>query len=211
MWPFSNRGPRLDVEEEFSNHNYDFDFTPYKSNDASIKLWVPDKILTSIDGLSLNHKVSRPDTLRWILFEHTYGRDLFIGLCSYAESLKIIEDTSLNYSLKKTDDEIPRFNRKDPEKIARSINQRFLGKATEDVKLWLPKPLKVTLKELADNKGNALSDYLRSVLVRHLFGEQFYAKWQQALADINKQAIQYENQVYQEGEEENFINPPVWS
>ena len=206
MWPFSNRGPRLDVEEEFSNHKYDFDFTPYKSNDASIKLWVPDKILTSIDGLSLNHKVSRPDTLRWILFEHTYGRDLFIGLCSYAESLKIIEDTR-----NQADVGILRFNRKDSEETARSINQRFLGKATEDVKLWLPKPLKVALKELADHKGNALSDYIRSILVRHLFGEQFYAKWQQALADINKQAIQYENQVYQEGEEENFITPPVWS
>ena len=95
MWPFSNRGPRLDVEEALLKHTPDFDFMPFERNDASIKLWMPEKIITSIDVLSLKHKVSRPDTLRWIFFEHVYGRELFAGLCAHAESLKTIKTERL--------------------------------------------------------------------------------------------------------------------
>lgn len=211
MWPFSNRGPRLDVEEALLKHTPDFDFTPFERNDASIKLWMPEKIVTSIDVLSLKHKVSRPDTLRWIFFEHVYGRELFAGLCAHAESLKVIESIQLRYSLKQDDDDIPKFLRKESEETPRAVNQRFLGKATEDVKLWLPKPLKESLQQLADRKDDALSDYLRAVLTRHLFGEQFYAEWQQALSDINRQSVQHENPTYVKGQQENLIQPSMWS
>jgi hypothetical protein len=213
MWPFSNRGTRLDVEEALLKHKPDFDFTPFKYNDASIKLWMPEKIITSIDVLSIKHKVSRPDTLRWVFFEHAYGRELFAGLCVYSESLKVVKTgRRTEESLKSNQyDGMPLFCLKDSEETPRSVNQRFLGKATEDVKLWIPGPLKGSLQKLADHKNDALSDYLRAVLVRHLFGEQFYAEWQQALADINIQAIQHENPIYVKGEQENLIQPPMWS
>ena len=211
MWPFSNRGPRLDVEEALLKHEPDFDFAPFENNNASIKLWMPEKIITSIDILSLKHKVSRPDTLRWVFFEHAFGRELFVGLCAYSEALKAIEAGELRYSLKHIDQDIPKFLRKEAEETTRSVNQRFLGKATEDVKLWLPSPLKSSLQELAANKDDALSDYLRAVLVRHLFGEHFYAEWQQALSDINSQAAQHENPIYVKDQHENLIHPPMWS
>lgn len=213
MWPFSNRGPRLDVEEALLKHKPDFDFTPLERNDASIKLWMPEKIITSIDVLSLKQKVSRPDMLRWLFFEHAYGRELFAGLCAHAESLKVVKtgrraEETLNSSQYNG---MPLFSRKVSEETPHSVNQRFLGKATEDVKLWLPSPLKESLQELSDNKDDALSYYLRAVLTRHLFGEQFYAEWQQALSDINRQSVQHENPTYVKDQQENLIQPPMWS
>lgn len=181
MWPFSNRGPRLDVEEALLKHKSDIDFSIFVQNDVYIKLWMPEKIITSIDVLSLRNKVSRPDILRWIFFEHAYGRERFAGLCAYAELLKAARR-----------DSVPVFSRKQVDTV-RSVNQRFLGKATEDVKLWLPNQLKIDLQELADVRDEGLSDYLRSVLVRHLFGEQFYESLQEALSTINQNAVEHEN------------------
>lgn len=195
MWPFSNRGPRLDVEESMLKNKSDFDFAPFERNDESIKLWMPDKLITAIDVLSLSHDVSRPDILRWILFEHAYGRELFAGLCSHA--LKAADNSGVKFSHIQA-------------QTLRSVNQQFLGKATEDVKLWLPSPLKIVLQGLAEGKGEPLSDYLRSVLVRHLFGEQFYAKWQDALASINQRAAEHESPIYVKGQQENLIHPAMW-
>lgn len=181
MWPFSNRGPRLDVEEALLKHQFDIDFSIFVQNDVYIKLWMPEKIITSIDVLSLRNKVSRPDILRWVFFEHAYGRERFACLCAYAELLKAARL-----------DSVPVFSRKQVDTV-RSVNQRFLGKATEDVKLWLPNQLKIDLQKLADASDEGLSDYLRSVLVRHLFGEHFYESLQEALATINQNAVEHEN------------------
>ena len=212
MWPFSNRGPRLDVEDAMLKHKPDFDFAPFERNDVSIKLWMPEKIITSIDVLSLQHEVSRPDILRWVFFEHAYGRELFAGLCLYEELLLQPEDHMPRFARKVASESAVLYSesRKQVD-TERAINQRFLGKATEDVKLWLPRPLKDVLQELADNKDEPLSDYLRSALVRHLFGEQFYDKLQEALASINQRALEHERPVYAKGEQENLIQPPMWS
>lgn len=179
MWPFSNRGSRLDVEESLLNRKSVVDFSVFAQNDVFIKLWMSDRILTSIDILTVQHNVSRPDILRWIFFEHVYGRERFCDLCNYAQSIKAADEGA-----------IPQFSRKAD--TTRSINQRFLGKATEDVKLWLPNQLKTDLKALADAKHEGLSDYLRFVLVRHLYGERFYAEFQEALANINQNAVEHE-------------------
>ena len=212
MWPFSNRGPRLEVEDAMLKHKPDFDFAPFERNDVSIKLWMPEKIITSIDVLSLQHEVSRPDVLRWVFFEHAYGRELFAGLCAYADSLQEPEYDIPAFLRKKADDSpvLLSESRKQVD-TERAVNQRFLGKATEDVKLWLPTPLKDVLQGLADSKDEYLSDYLRSVLVRHLFGEQFYDKLQEALASINQRAVEHERPVFVKGEQENLIQPPMWS
>lgn len=180
MWPFSNRGPRLDVEERLLEQKSNFDFSSFERNDVPIKLWLPEKILTSIDVLTIRHNVSRPDILRWIFFEHAYGRERFADLCAYAELLKAASRDTIQFSRKQVD-------------TVRSVNQRFLGKATEDVKLWLPNQLKIDLQKLADVRDEGLSDYLRSVLVRHLFGEHFYESLEEALATINLNAVEHEN------------------
>ena len=40
----------------------------------SIKLWLSEKLVAAIDVLCEQHDASRPDVLRWILFEHVFGR-----------------------------------------------------------------------------------------------------------------------------------------
>jgi len=209
MWPYSNRGPRLDVEEGASKHKSDLDFSAFKRNDVSIKLWVSEKILTSIDVLCIHHEVSRPDILRWVFFEHAYGREKFAGLCAYAESERVAQEALKRMTPVDPDGGIC-FSRKAVD-TARAVNQRFLGKATLDVKLWLPSKLKNDLQVLADAKKEGLSDYLRYVLVRHLFGELFYEELQQALEAINQSAVEHENPTRNGEGPEHFIEPAMWS
>ena len=42
---------------------------------------------------------------------------------------------------------------------------------------------------LAEQKNIALSNYLRSMLVIHLFGQKFYQLWREALETINQEAL----------------------
>jgi hypothetical protein len=35
---------------------------------------LPEKLIEGLDALSSAHEMSRPDVLRWVLFEHVYGR-----------------------------------------------------------------------------------------------------------------------------------------
>lgn len=53
------------------------------------------------------------------------------------------------------------------------------------IKLFLPARLKLALHDLANAAKQALSDYLRAVLARHLLGERLFREWQAALAKAN--------------------------
>ena len=195
MWPFSERGPRIDIEEALQKHQANFDFAPFAKNDASIKLWLPEKLTKSVDVLSVEHVVSRPDVLRWIFFEHAYGREMFAGLQKYQRQLleaQMAAEAARREEAEKKVGETEVSYRRAEIETERDVNQRFLGKSTEDVKLWLPTPLKLALQELSVGNKQKLSDYLRAVLVRHIYGERFYSEWQQALAVINKRAVKHE-------------------
>lgn len=176
MWPFSARKPRLDVFEIKRKQDKNFDFPAYAKNDAYIKLWLSERITLALDNLSLQHEVSRPDVLRWILFEHVYGRDLFVGLLKYKSEQ---DDDDTLYA---------QFSRKEIPQTERFINHQFLGKATENIKFWLPNPLKEDLIKLADQGKKPLSNYLREILVFHLFGQLFFHQWQEALNALNIEA-----------------------
>ena len=73
MWPYATRGSRFmgDVSEISPSALEAEDFS---TNAASIKLWLPEKLVAAIDVLCDQHDASRPDVLRWILFEHVFGR-----------------------------------------------------------------------------------------------------------------------------------------
>ena len=85
MWPYASRGSRFlgDAADRHPSHLNPHDFT---RNDAVIKLWLPDRLLAAIDVLCDEHDASRPDVLRWMLFEHAYGRTEFAHLCRRAET-----------------------------------------------------------------------------------------------------------------------------
>ena len=73
MWPYATRGSRFmgDVSEISPSALEAEDFS---TNAVSIKLWLPERLVAAIDVLCDQHDASRPDVLRWILFEHVFGR-----------------------------------------------------------------------------------------------------------------------------------------
>ena len=69
---------------------------------------------------------------------------------------------------------------------ARAVDAHYLGKSTENVKLTLPEALEREVEALAEQSGQPLSDYLRTVLARQLLGEGFYLHWQEARARVSR-------------------------
>jgi hypothetical protein len=79
MWPFATRGNRFLGDAATRSPSVLVD-TDFNANDAVIKLWLPERLLAAIDVLCAEHDASRPDVLRWLLFEHAYGRTEFAHL-----------------------------------------------------------------------------------------------------------------------------------
>lgn len=187
MWPYATRGSRFlgDVSELSPSALENEDFS---TNPVSIKLWLPEKLVAAIDILCDQHDASRPDVLRWVFFEHVFGRVEFAHLKRrMSAQLKALEKVEIMRSARRaTTDQGP---------TPREINAHHLGKATEDLKLFLPDRLKRELQGLADAAKQPLSDYLRAILARHLLGERFFREWQAALAIANAQASQHESDI----------------
>ena len=85
MWPYASRGSRF-LGDAADRHPSRLNPEDFAHNDAVIKLWLPDRLLAAIDVLCDAHDASRPDVLRWLLFEHAYGRTEFAHLCRRAEA-----------------------------------------------------------------------------------------------------------------------------
>jgi len=99
------------------------------------------------------HDASRPDILRWVLFEHAYGRIEFAHLLrTRGKPAPVIHMPVRTIATRANPSEL-----------------RF-GKATEDIKLHLPSALKDELQRLANMHARPLSDYVRGVLHPALFG-----------------------------------------
>lgn len=181
MWPYATRGSRFlgNVTELSASSLEHQDFS---TNDVAIKLWLPQKLVAGIDVLCNQHNASRPDVLRWVFFEHVYGRVEFSHLQRRVAQRTPEPIPVVNFSLRQKTSEQP----------PRAINAEHLGKATEDLKLFLPVELKAELLELATRAQQRLSDYLRAVLARHLLGERMFRDWQDALASANTEARSYE-------------------
>lgn len=189
MWPFATRGARY-ADDSTTTLSPQTNLHAFRTNDASIKLWLPEKLVSAIDVLCKSHDASRPDILRWVLFEHLYGRVEF-------EFLR----RSVNLSVGEPEIQFsPRAEPKPKFSSRRDVNNSYLGKATEDIKLWMPSVMKADLELAAASSASffsslmsrgkvPLSDYIRAVLARHLFGERFFVEWQDALAAANQMAL----------------------
>jgi hypothetical protein len=185
MWPFATRGSRF-LGDAAARHPSRLSAAHFARNDAVIKLWLPEKLLAAVDVLCAEHEASRPDVLRWILFEHVHGRTEFAHLRRRAREAA---EMSVRFCRRPAPPgEAPARDLA----TARAVQQHFLGKATEAVKLTLPAALKQELENLAERFGQPLSDYLRGVLARQLLGEVFHHGWQQELARVNGQAPAHE-------------------
>jgi hypothetical protein len=176
MWPFARRGSRFDGD---ADEHFPSDINPrdFKDNKATIKLWLPGKILAGIDIIGQRHHAGRPDVLRGILFEHAYGRAELVQL----EIRERRRQSKLTGRLSEA-----LFMLREPENYdtARAATAGLIGKAEHDFKLELPIRLRDELTKLAEGANQAVSDYIRGVLVRQILGEALYQRWAQALEEL---------------------------
>ena len=176
MRPFAKRGSRFDGD---ADEHFPSDIRPrdFKDNKATIKLWLPSKILAGIDIIGQRHHAGRPDVLRAILFEHVYGRAELV-------QLDIRERRRRSKLMERMPD--MRFMLREPETYdtARAITAGLIGKAEHDVKLELPTKLRDELVRLAEGANQPISEYIRGVLVREILGEALYQRWVRALETV---------------------------
>ncbi len=58
--------------------------------------------------------------------------------------------------------------------FSRSGNSNPLGKCTESIKTIMPEEAKNSLNALAFLSGQTLSEYVRDVLIAHVYGQSFF-------------------------------------
>ena len=152
MWPFARRRSRV-TEKIAARTPSRLIAGEFSNNDAVIKLWLTESELDAIDLLCDTHDASRPDILRWLLFEHAFGKVEFAHLLRQAGCRPRVIETGTSTSSSAPSNPAP------------------YGKASEDVKLHLPVALQQTLLQLAERRQLPLSEYVRCELRRALFGE----------------------------------------
>jgi hypothetical protein len=176
MWPFAKRGSRFDGD---ADEHFPSDINPrdFKDNKAIIKLWLPSKILAGVDIIGQRYHVGRPDVLRAILFEHVFGRAELVQLDIRERRRQSKLTGRISEAL---------FMLREPENYdtARAATVGLIGKAEHDLKLELPIRLRDELVQLAEGADQAISEYIRGVLVRQILGEALYQRWVQAMEAV---------------------------
>lgn len=176
IWPYASRGATKRALERTEAHApTDMDFNAFSSNDAFIKVWLPERIEIVLDTLSAEHNVSRPDALRAVLFQHVYG--------------VFVYEQFLNWKRKKDEREQTYYQSAppDPEAVLFSRSRTtmdMLGKSTSNLKFWLPIKLKEDLTAIAKLNALGISDYVRLTLAKRLLGEKFIADWQRTIEEL---------------------------
>ena len=145
--------------------------------------------MLGLEQLSASTAQSRPDVLRWLFFEHVFGRPAFETLKSWKKQRdevlrreqELHASGGIKYSLRR---EVT---------SERAISAQLLGKSVEDFKLWLPAILKQELELLAHAEQLGLSDYLRKTLVRLVLGEAFHHQWRKAVGKLPEEVRRFES------------------
>ncbi len=198
-WPFAKRGTRIEVPVKLDLPvHLPEDLSVFGRNNACIKLWLPEKLITGLDVLSGSTEQSRPDVLRWLLFEHVYGRPAFETLKAWKksedEAARQREEAMVDLGVKRSPSR--RVGVPDEPFVAeRPYTAKLLGKSVEDFKLWIPGIIKIELQKLAQFEKLALSDYLRKTLIRQLLGESFHHQWRSVIGKLPEEVLLFENTV----------------
>ena len=160
MWPFATRGSRIDTPAP--NLQTSLDFAQLAKCDASIKVWLPQVILDRINWVCHQTDSARADGLRALLFEHLYGRAMYLQLLAY----KRAQDSKAKGA------------------YSAGSAHRMMG-IENDMTLTLPARMKQDLIALSQSYRLTPSSYVRKMLMLQLMGEPMHTHWQQALGKIN--------------------------
>lgn len=167
-WPFAARYARAAAPVRLDRA---FPYAAYRTNDASAKLWLPERLEAALAAVSAEADASRPDTLRAELFVHVHGLHRLAELCEFA---------------RRDDGEELKASAK------RSPGVAMLGKATEAFRLWLPRRLRDDVAGLAAGAGLGWSDYVRRLLVSRLLGQAFALRWEEAVGLVPAETAGWE-------------------
>lgn len=157
-------------------------YATFADNDVAVKVWLPQKLVVALDLISAEVDNSRPDVLRAVLFEHVHGKAELARMSDWQRRRPPAVDSGIKFSARRREE--------DP-----AAGLRILGKAVEDLKLWMPTPLRASLVDLASAEAMGLSDYVRKVLVYRLLGESFHQKWQSAIGRVPIEYREMERQL----------------
>ena len=132
----------------------DRDYSDMRQDSVTLKVWLPEILEQQLGEMTSYLNTSLSDLIRQILFQHLYGRYDLVGLI---ERQKHIEDK---------DFDMPRYSIKDRvEDVPSPYQNKVAG-----VKVYMPERMKKDLEQLAAVKYQTLSEYVRSVIMTHLFG-----------------------------------------
>ena len=194
FWPFAKRGTRIDAAPAIVLPiELPDDLSAFGTNGACIKLWLPEKLTLALNSLSSAHCMSRPDVLRWLLFEHVYGRPALEQLKAWKQKKDAEAAAARLAAAERVVDSGIRFSPARNQFSERTVTAQLLGKSVEDFKLWLPMPLRDQLDTLAKMENLGISDYLRKTLVRMLLGERFHHQWRAAVGKLPEEVHRFES------------------
>lgn len=132
----------------------DRDYAQLRNCDTPLKFWISEPVEKMIDEMCAFQDTSASDLIRQILFIHLYGRYDLFGLIERQDNT-----FKLNGRV--------RFSENVDVVNGAAVP---VDKSIADVKVWIPKQMKVDLQILASCSGKKLSAYVREVLQVHLFG-----------------------------------------
>lgn len=217
MWPFSRRGCRAGTPAPHPTEIPQLD--DFRESDATLKLWLPQRLVDRINWLSVKLNASRPDIVRGLIFEHLYGRAAYVALVSFSDATAAENerrarvgrtsmatdptgsppiDQALHGRVEALEvDDRPMSDpgagwiraSRDRQTVA---DLAHLGKSDEDLTLALPSRMKRDVQELASKHHLDASSYVRKLLVLELLGAQIHTDWQQAVGAITAEVQRLE-------------------
>jgi hypothetical protein len=196
-WPFSSRGARERTPAP-TPHGLPSaeDFTV---NEATIKVWLPVKLVDRLNWLSVQLDLSRQDVIRALIFRHLYGEAAYLKLVrddrtrtsdaivasararAATASVPTIfpQPIDIDIDIDIDGDDGIKWSR------ARSpIHAATIGESTDNLRIKVPARMKEDLKRLAGLEGLTPSHSVRKLLVLALLGAIEHADWQKAVGRI---------------------------
>ena len=176
MWPYSTSSSRvLGIADPPKIH---INLEDFAHSDTTLDTTLSDDIWKMVEWLSASTDSTSTDVVRGLLFQALYGRVAYEQLLKHVKKLTAEDDGSVFAA---QGDIIKSVDR------ATQADLRFVGKATVNRKIKIPKRMLFDLDRQAAKANITLTTYVRGLLFKTLHGEVNYSQWQSARAELEAQ------------------------
>lgn len=134
---------------------------------TSIKIWLESDLVEHLDLLATYRHQSRSEVMRDLLFIALYGHFVYAQLVS--ERRGLLKEPGQLHSGERVFFDIPSNGDDGIEEPPKP------GKKIENIRLFLPQPMKTLLEELSKKHNQTLSETSRFLIVRAMFGVAEFA------------------------------------